>query len=240
MLQCLQKEAERAAAQTPPAPAPAPAPRVESLPPVVAAEAQGIKVERSSVPQRVNPVLAGAYAAYSKGEYESARQQYQAVLNNEASNRDALLGMAALSVKAGQDDQASAIYTRLLDANPADTDAQAGLAAVRGTDPEQAEQRLRRVIAKNPDAAPAVFALGNLFARQARWAEAQHQYFQAYTIDANNADYAFNLAIALDRLGQGKLAVTYYQRALALTSAGAANFDRTVVATRLRELGSPQ
>ena len=81
-----------------------------------------------------------------------------------------------------------------------------------------------------------LFALGNLYAQQGRWPEAQQTYFRAYTAAPDNADYAYNLAIGLDRLNQGKLALTYYQRALALGQDKPAGFDRTALRQRMHEL----
>ena len=60
------------------------------------------------------------------------------------------------------------------------------------------------------------FALGNLFARQGRWPEAQQSYFRAFSAMPENADYAFNLGVGLDRMNQPRLAQTYYRRALEL------------------------
>ena len=48
----------------------------------------------------------------------------------------------------------------------------------------------------------------------AGWPDAQQAYFRAYSSVPDNADYAFNLAVGLDRLSQRKLALSYYQRAL--------------------------
>ena len=82
------------------------------------------------------------------------------------------------------------------------------------------------------------FALGNLYARQGRWPEAQQSYFRAFTAAPTNPDYAFNLAVGLDRLNQGRLAQNYYQRALALAQAAPAGFDPNAVRKRLQELGA--
>lgn len=225
--------------QAPPqAPAPAPLPRSASARTVAAADTSGIRVARVAKPEQVNPSLQNGFTAYNNGDLPAARQSYQSVLRQDPNNRDALLGMAALAARDKQAEQAAGIYARLLDLDPNDNDALAGLSSVRQGDPGQSEGRLRRMVERNPESGPLLFALGNLYARQGRWPEAQQHYFRAYSANPNNADYAFNLAIGLDRLNQGKLALTYYQRALELAPRGAVNFERDAAATRARELGA--
>jgi Flp pilus assembly protein TadD len=78
--------------------------------------------------------------------------------------------------------------------------------------------------------------LGNQYARQSRWTEAQAAYFRAYSLDPDNADFAFNLAVSLDQLRQKKPALEYYQRSLTLTGKRAASFDASQARTRVQEL----
>ncbi len=170
------------------------------------------------------------------GDLATARQQYDTALRADANNRDALLGSAAVAAREGRQDAAQAAYNRLLAQDPRDADALAGLTALRPAGGEQSEGRLRAAARTNPDAAPVHFALGNLYARQGRWQEAQQAYFRAWTAAPANADYAFNLAVGLDRMNQGKLARDYYRRALALASAGPVAFDSAAVQRRLQEL----
>jgi Tfp pilus assembly protein PilF len=191
------------------------------------------------VPQRtVDPAVQRGYTALIAGDLAGARQHYEAALRADPNNRDALLGRAALAVRERRDGDAYDAYARLLALNPRDADALAGIVALRPGDGDEAEIRLKGALRSNPDAAPVHFALGNLYARQRRWQEAQQAYFRAWTAAPGNADYAFNLAIGLDRLNQGRLAREYYQRALALATGGPATFDRETAQRRLRELSA--
>ncbi len=226
-----------AAAPQPSAPAPAPAPPPETLAPIAAAQTDAIRVVRSATPEQVNPTLTGAYGALRSGDLATARSQYAAVLLQDANNRDALLGMAAIAVRERQEAQAQSLYLRLLELDPNDNDATAGLIGLGKGDPNEAESRLRKLLQRSPEAAPLLFSLGNLMAREGRWPEAQELYFRAYTKNPDNADYAFNLAVGLDRLNQGKLALGYYQRALTLAQAGGGTLDRAAIARRVAELG---
>jgi tetratricopeptide (TPR) repeat protein len=212
------------------------APRQERLPPVAAPENTEIRVARAVQPARVAPALENAYALLNSGDLANAQQQYEAALRQDGNSRDALLGMATVAARQNQGAQASSYYLRLLELDPNDATAVAGLVSLRGGDAGQSERRLKAILATNTDAGPVLFALGNLYAQQSRWPEAQQTYFRAYTAAPDNADYAYNLAIGLDRLNQGTLALTYYQRALALAQDKAAGFDRTALRQRMHEL----
>lgn len=220
-------QAAQASAAAPPEPAPAAA----------APDSAAIRVARSVTPSQVDPALQNGFNQFNAGDVEGARRSYGEVLARDANSRDALLGMAAIAQRQSQFEQAQLTYQRLLELDPNDADAIAGLSSVRPADPGQTESRLRRALQRTPDAAPVLFTLGNLYAQQRRWAEAQQAYFRAYTAAPGNADYAFNLAVGLDRMNQGKLALTYYRRALSLAHNGIGNFNQDAVRSRIGELG---
>ncbi len=221
------------APQMPQIPEPAP----ESLPPIAAPDYGPVRVVRNTAREQVNPVLQGAFASFNAGDNGAARAQYDSVLKQDANNRDALLGMAALALREHKDAQAAGIYLRLLELDPFDADATAGMVGARQGDPAQTESRLRRILQRTPENGPVLFALANLYGQQGRWSDAQQLYFRAYTLAPANADYAFNLAVSLDRINQGKLALGYYQRAATLAQTGAASFERAALARRVAELG---
>jgi len=185
----------------------------------------------------VDPLVEQAYQAFQRNDLATARESYQRALAREPTNRDALLGLAAIDVRNGQLSSAEARYLKLLEIDPRDSHAVASLITLRGQlDPVASESRLKTLIATQPEAALLHFSLGNQYAQQSRWTEAQSAYFKAYSVDPENADYAFNLAVSLDQLHQGKLALEYYQRALALTEKRAASFTPAQARLRVQEL----
>lgn len=185
----------------------------------------------------VDPLVERAFDSYQRGDLAGSRETYQQVLQREPLNRDALLGLAAIDVRARSYDTAEARYIKLLELDPRDVNAQAGLIALRGqVDPVQSESRLKTLIATNPEASGLYFALGNQYAQQSRWAEAQAAYFKAYSGDPENADFAFNLAVSLDQLRQKALALQYYQRAIALAANRPVSFELTQIHIRIQEL----
>ncbi len=145
--------------------------------------------------------------------------------------------MAAIDVRARNFDTAEARYLRLLELDPRDASAQAGLMSLRGQiDPVQSESRLKTLIAGNPDSPYLYFALGNQYAQQSRWPDAQAAYFKAYSAESDNADFAFNVAVSLDQMRKSGLALEYYRRAIALSADRPAGFDRAQAAARVRQL----
>ena len=95
---------------------------------------------------------------------------------------------------------------------------------------------MKSLLAVDPGAHVLNFTLGNQLARQERWAEAQQQYFKAFAADPENADFAYNLAVSLDHLRQPKLALQYYERALALAAMRGANFDTVAARSRIAQI----
>lgn len=226
--------ASAAAAEVPAAPriaAPAPA-RVE-------APRDGIKVSAGTAEPQLDPRLSEGYAALQSGKLDAARQIYADALRSDPKNIQALLGSAAVAMQQNNSDEASRLYFRVLDLEPRNPYAQAGIVALMGrADPAAAEAKLKQLIAREP-LASLHFTLGNLYGDQARWAEAQQAYFQAHHLEPGNPDYAYNLAVGLEHVGQGKLAAGYYRRAVELAQArGRAGFNLNQAQDRIRQLAA--
>ena len=194
-------------------------------------------IRLTRTPPRVNPQLEHAYAALSAGRMDEAQAGYEQVLRSDAKNIDALLGLATIASQRGLQERAHAFYTLALESDPTNPTARAGVAGAQGlANAEATESRLKTALSEQPESSPLLFALGSLYARQARWSEAQQAYFQAYAADPENPDFIFNVAVSLDHLRKSKLAAQYYQMALAAGESRAAGFDRDQVRNRLAEL----
>ncbi|HEX9391898.1 MAG TPA: tetratricopeptide repeat protein [Usitatibacteraceae bacterium] len=189
---------------------------------------------------RINPDVLVAYTALTRGDYLQARQRYEQALQTEPLNLDAHLGLAAAAARMGENALAARHYRRALELDPRNGAALAGILAVSATvNPQAMETELKTLIAKDPDSAALQFSLGNLYAGDRRWSEAQQAYFEAYRLESGNADYRYNLAVALDHLQQGKLALDYYQKALVQAARSGAQFDAAAVQRRIVELKTP-
>ena len=221
------------------APAPKPAPKALVAPPAhLIPDSPTVVPERRAAPQ-VHPKVESGYAAYLAGDLATARANYQDVLREEPANRDALLGLAAIDVRAGRYEPAEAVYLRLLQSDPRDSHAHAALIELRAgrMDPLAAESRVKSLLASDPAAEVLYFTLGNQLALQGRWAEAQQHYSKAFAADPDNADFAYNLAVSLDHLRQSRLALEYYGRALALAEKRGASFELAAARSRVQQLG---
>lgn len=214
----------------------APAPRAPSQ--ASRAPASPSKLSVHPAVPLVHPKLQAGWLAYNQGDLAVARANYEAVVRDEPSNRDALLGMAALEVRANRPTEAESYYRKLLEINPRDPHAQAGMLALRAhmTDPVQAESKVKSLLAGDPEAHVLYFTLGNEYAQQRRWPEAQQAYFKAFSGDPENPDFAYNLAVSLDHVRQPKLALEYYRRAISLAQQRSSNFDQNLARNRVQEL----
>lgn len=178
--------------------------------------------------------LRQAYDAYQRGDLAAADAAYQPVLREQPNNRDALLGAAAVAANAGRPQQAAALYQRLLRLNPRDSVARAALYALQPpADALSNESELRDLLASEPQAAHLHYSLGNLYAAEGRWPEAQAAYFQAVRFDPSSPDYAFNLAVSLDHMGQRAAALDHYRQAMLLAGSREAGFELAAVQTRI-------
>lgn len=199
-----------------------------------------LRISRDRAPVGIDPAVAAGYAALADGNVEAAREHYSKALAGDATNRDALLGMATIALRGGNSNAAQGLYQRVLEIYPRDAYASAQLSALRsGSDAAGAESRVKSLLANEPDqagAAPLHFALGNQMAAQNRWPEAQQAYFNAFAAEPDNPDYCFNLAVSLDQIRQPKLAFEHYARALELAQKRRPGFDVARAKARLDQL----
>lgn len=201
-----------------------------------AAEPEGpVRISRGEL--KVQPALARAFELLEANDLAGAARAYEQVLRGDPRNSDALLGMAAIAIRQADPRSAEAWYIRALEADPKDINAQAGLINLRGqADPHTAESRLKGLLASQPESPALNFALGNLYAGQRRWPEAQLAYFNAHTADPGNPDYLFNLAASLDQMHLPKVALDYYKAALTASSTRRPGFNPDQVKARILEL----
>lgn len=184
----------------------------------------------------ITPALQEAWQAYQRGDFAAASAGYRNVLAQDIRNRDALLGMGAIAQQTGKDQEAQQFYWQVLLLDPRDPVALAAMTLYATPNTEDAEIRLRQMLANQPRSAALHYALGNVYMDQARWAEAQQAYFTALALEPGNPQFSFNLAVSLDHLGQRKLAADYYRQTLQLDPAGQSGFDAAQTQRRLTEL----
>jgi Tfp pilus assembly protein PilF len=194
----------------------------------------------------VDPILLAAYEAYSRGDDAAAQKQYRQVLQGDTRNVDALLGMAAIALRQSRHADANGWYQKVLEVEPRNSTALSALANLQinnesagaaAADDAGTESRIKSMLAQQPEAANLHAALGNLYAAQNQWPQAQAAYFNASRYAPTSADYAFNLAVSLDQLGKSALALAQYQRALGLlNNSSASNLNKAELEARIQAL----
>ncbi len=214
------------------------------LPEQIVLEPELIKISRSISTDKSSTLINKAYQEYLAGDYDAAEKSYHSVLKKLPENRDSLLGLAAISIRKGNVRQAYANYLEVLRLYPGDSIAEAALINFkRNGDYVKSESILKTFIQREPDNSFLYYSLGHLHAVQRRWPEAQQSFFNAYRLETSNPDYAFNLAVSLDHIGQQQSAIDYYNVALKLadnstTGFATGSFDRAVVISRINTLSS--
>ena len=130
------------------------------------------------------------------------------------------------------------LYRRVLQIDPRDAHAQAGLLGLRAaqTDPVSAESRLKGLIASDSTESVLYFSLGNQYAQQHRWAEAQQAFAKAAAMDPENADYAYYYAVSLEQMKQSAAALQQYRLALTLGLRRTSSFDPATAQARVQAL----
>lgn len=197
-------------------------------------------VKRHAAPPP-DPRLSAAWMALLHGDPVAAIGGYEEVLADVPESRQAFLGIAAVEAQRGESARARRSYLRLLERDPADPLALAGLLELEPAgDPAARERRLKQLISRHPDIAPLHSAIGNLYAGEERWLDAERAYAQARTIEQraglNDPQTNYNLAVALDHLGNRGEARARYEEALIGARQGRPVFDAGAAEARVRAL----
>lgn len=197
-----------------------------------------IRITQGSTTNPLYPRLKEAWTAFQSADFARAETLYREVHQADPDNTDALLGLAALAVRNGHNDEAIGLYRDVLGVEPANASAlgalstlPGGAAGIRSLD----ESALKNLLRDQPSAANLHFALGLRYIAEQRWPDAQQAFFDAVRNDPTNADYAYNLAVSLDELGQRGAAVGWYRKALGLAT-GSTLFNPELTRARLAQL----
>ncbi|MEQ8288323.1 MAG: tetratricopeptide repeat protein [Gammaproteobacteria bacterium] len=214
-------------------------PVATQLPEYIELDQQSMRISKESRDDTEAVLVRQGFDAFQRGDYGMARSLYQDALSIDADNRDAHLGLAAIAIKFNDLQEAFTHYKSILNVNPDDAMAMSALQSMnKNVDPVKAETAIKLLLQKEADNPYLYFNLGNIFARQQRWPEAQQAFFDAFRLDDSNAAYAMNLAVSLDYMEQYAAAIRYYKSALELALAGDASLDAGKIQQRINSLTS--
>jgi tetratricopeptide (TPR) repeat protein len=203
----------------------------------IASDSASIQVSQTKQQDAVNPILMHAYEEYNAGNLRDAQKLYKQVLQSDASNADAMLGLGAIATQQGRIADANGWNRKVLSLDPRNSIAQAALLqSQQQDDPQTGESHIKSMLAKSPNDANLHAALGNLYAEQNQWAAAQQAYFDAFRLN-ESAENAFNLGVSLDQMGKPKLALPYYQQALQMAEqSNTSGIDKAALEARIASI----
>ncbi len=179
---------------------------------------------------KTNPLsdaILRGYTAFNSGDLKLAKESYQKAINLDQNNRDAILGMAAVAMMERNYQTALNFYQKRLTIAPKDSYALSGILSIASLDNPSPElfSRVNEIVEENPGAAHLFFLKGSLLASDARWNAAQSEFFKAWSLEPNRAEYVFNLAVSLDQLDQKSEALRFYKDAYSLAKNSPTNLD---------------
>lgn len=181
-----------------------------------------------------------AYDAYRQRDFSLAEKHYMEALEIEPNHRDGLAGVAAVYLRTNRTERAVAAYEKLLAIDPRNTVAAATILAIRSDEADwEIESELKLLLQRFPDSHHLHNALGSVYVEHEKWPDAKHEFLSAHMLEPENADYSYNAAVCLDRMGQQAAAQNYYKIALE-TATEFASFDRTAILAHLDELSQQQ
>jgi Flp pilus assembly protein TadD len=194
----------------------------------------------SAIDDEAYQFVVTAFDAYGRQDYDIAENKYLQALDIEPNHADALAGLGAVYQRTGRTDLAAANYQRLLGVDPGNTLAASALISLRSAEVDwDTESELKHLLQRFPLAHHLHFALASHFVEQGRWADARYEFRAAQELAPDNADYNFNLAVSLERLGDFAGARRYYESAI-LHAGGSANVDKQAIAQHLAKMTAPE
>jgi len=197
---------------------------------------KAISITKTKKEDPISVLLQKAYQHYQAAEYPQSDTLYKQILIRDIKQRDALLGVAAIAVVNKDFTQAKKYYQQLLRYYPGDSIATSALVDLTKQQTTVAsESQLKLLLREDPNAAHVYFSLGLLYAKQSRIKESQQAFFDAFSRH-KKADYAYNLAVMLDKLGQEKAALSYYKQASDISDKGVSHFNEKLALERIMQL----
>lgn len=183
--------------------------------------------------------LVAAERASKLGRFESALEIYNGLYAKNSRDPNILLGRAITLQRLGRIDEAINAYEEILDIRPNNLEAQINMQGLLGQRyPAVARRNLMDMFRENPGNVPVLAQLAMVEAKLGNHTDAIKFLGIAASIEPNNANHIFNMAIVADRAGEKKHAIEYYEQALEIdTLYGAGkSIPRDSVFQRLAEL----
>jgi len=209
-----------------------------SKPNTTAEPKPGIQISKRKLSARSQSSLTAAQQALETGNLTSAEAAYRQAIKISPENTTATSALASLLAQQGKAQEAQVLFLKTLAKDPENLIAKTGLINIRAMNSANlsAGSELKQLLIEHPKQAHLHASLGNFHARRNEWSTAQVAYFEAFALDSENPDYAFNLAISLDQIGKPDIAINYYKKAIELFGKRPSQFSKSDAERRLSEL----
>ncbi|MBV1892388.1 MAG: tetratricopeptide repeat protein, partial [Gammaproteobacteria bacterium] len=196
-----------------------------------------ISIRKRYIPNKIKIDLAKGKQAVANGDLEFAERIFSEVLEKFPKNTEALVYMADIMGVQNKNEIARSLYAAALENSPGNLKASVGLINItRDKTSLNKASYLKQLIIDNPNRAFLHANLGDYYVGRNEWPAAQAAYFEAFAQNPENANYAFNLAVCLDQLGKGEIALRYYKQALELNKFSKSRFNENSALARVQVL----
>ncbi len=183
--------------------------------------------------------LVSAQRAMSLGRYESALLMFDDLYEINKRDTRVVLGRAVALQKLGRFDEAMQMYEVLSKLDPKNVDVKVNMLGLLGTRyPSIALRRLLDLQKDNKSNVSLAAQIAILYANIGDFSSALSYLGMAASMEPNNANHIFNMAVIYEKVNDNEKAVSYYEKALELdTIYGAGrSIPRDVAYERLAQI----
>ncbi len=159
--------------------------------------------------------LVSAERAMQLGRYDSALQLFDNLYDINKKDSRILMGRAVVLQKLGRFDEAMGMYEKLSKIEPDNIDVKVNMLGLLSTRyPSVALRRLLDLHEKNRSNVALTAQIAIAYAKIGDAESALKYLGAAASMEPNNANHLFNMAVIADRSGDLKTAASYYEKAL--------------------------
>ncbi len=183
--------------------------------------------------------LVSAERALSLGRLEAAITMFDGLYGQSKKDPRVLMGRAVTLQKLGRFDESMQMYEALSEVDPDNLTAKINMLGLLATRyPAVALQRLLALYEENRSNVALIAQIAVTYAKTGDAAAALHYLEIAASMEPENANHVFNMAIISDRVGEDAEAVSYYEQALEIDIVHGAgrSIPRDAVYERLAQL----
>lgn len=198
-----------------------------------------VVVEKNASASSQEATLIAANRALKLGRYASAMEMFEQLYKRSKRDPRILMGLAVAQQESGFTESAIRTYEELLMIQPRNVEAKVNmLGLMQDRYPAVALRKLKDLWEENPRNAGVAAQIGLASASQGQNEDAIRFLGIAASLEPGNAGHMYNMAVIADRMGAGKQAIEFYEKALEVdaSNGGSAGAPRQAIYDRLAVL----